>query len=37
MAPLEWKHDYSVGIPAVYHEHLDLICLVNQLQESLAF
>lgn len=36
MAPLEWKDDYSVGIPAVDHEHRELIGLVNQLHEALA-
>jgi hemerythrin-like metal-binding protein len=36
MAPLEWKDDYSVGVPAVDHEHRELIGLVNQLHEALA-
>ncbi len=36
MAPLEWKDDYSVGIPAVDHEHRELIGLVNQLHDALA-
>jgi hemerythrin-like metal-binding protein len=36
MAPLEWKDDYSVGVPAVDHEHQELIGLVNQLHEGLA-
>jgi len=36
MAPLEWKDDYSVGIPAVDHEHRELIGLVNQLHQALA-
>jgi hemerythrin-like metal-binding protein len=36
MAPLEWKDDYSVGVPAVDHEHRELIGLVNQLDEALA-
>lgn len=36
MAPLEWKDDYSVGVPAVDHEHRELIDLVNQLHQALA-
>ncbi len=36
MAPLEWKDDYSVGVPAVDHEHRELIGLVNQVHEALA-
>jgi len=36
MAPLEWKDSYSVGIPAVDHEHQELIGLVNQLHGALA-
>ncbi len=36
MAPLEWKDDYSVGVPAIDHEHRELIGLVNQLHEALA-
>ncbi|HUS54416.1 MAG TPA: hemerythrin family protein [Thermohalobaculum sp.] len=36
MAPLEWKDSYSVGVPAVDHEHQELIGLVNQLQRALA-
>ena len=36
MAPLEWKDDYSVGVPAVDHEHRELIGLLNQLHAALA-
>ena len=36
MAPLEWKDEYSVGVPAVDHEHQELIGLLNQLHEALA-
>jgi hemerythrin len=36
MAPLEWKDSYSVGVPAVDHEHQELIDLVNQLHNALA-
>lgn len=36
MAPLEWKDQYSVGVPAVDHEHQELIALVNELHEAIA-
>jgi hemerythrin-like metal-binding protein len=36
MAPLEWKDSYSVGVPAVDHEHRELIALVNRLHEALG-
>jgi hemerythrin-like metal-binding protein len=36
MAPLEWKDSYSVGVPAVDHEHRELIELVNRLHETLG-
>jgi hemerythrin-like metal-binding protein len=36
MARLEWKDSYSVGVPAVDHEHRELIGLVNQLHGALA-
>ena len=29
MAPIAWKPDYSVGDPAIDHEHQELIGLVN--------
>lgn len=29
MAPIEWKKEYSVGDPAIDHEHQELIDLVN--------
>lgn len=29
MAPIEWKPQYSVGDPAVDHEHRELVDLVN--------
>jgi hemerythrin-like metal-binding protein len=35
MAPLEWKDTYSVGVPAVDHEHQELIDLVNRLHSAL--
>lgn len=36
MAPLEWKDSYSVGVPAVDHEHRELIGLVNCLHAALG-
>jgi len=30
MAPIEWKPEFSVGDPAVDHEHRELIGLVNR-------
>lgn len=29
MAPIAWKPEFSVGDPAVDHEHRDLVALVN--------
>lgn len=29
MSPIEWKPEYSVGDPAVDHEHRELVDLVN--------
>ena len=34
---LEWKEAYSVGVPAVDHEHRELIDLVNRLNAVLEF
>jgi len=35
MSLIEWKDEFSVGIPDVDHEHRELIGLINQLHESL--
>ena len=35
MSYLEWKPEFSVGVPAVDFEHQELIGLINQLYESL--
>jgi len=35
MSFLEWSEDFSIGIPAVDHEHQDLILLINELHTSL--
>lgn len=36
MAPIEWRDDFSVGVPAVDHEHQELIGMVNALQSALT-
>ena len=36
MAPIEWKNSYSTGVPAVDHEHRELIDLVNRVEELLT-
>lgn len=35
MSPIEWKDEYRIGIPAVDHEHRELIEVVNALHESI--
>jgi hemerythrin len=35
MALLEWQDRFSVGVPAVDHEHQELIELVNKLHDAL--
>lgn len=35
MTFLEWKPGFSVGVPAVDHEHQELIGLINRLHEDL--
>lgn len=36
MAPLEWKPEYSVGDPAVDHEHRELFDLVNAAASAIV-
>jgi hemerythrin len=36
MALLQWKDQYSVGIAAVDHEHMELIDLINRLHDALT-
>ncbi len=31
MTLIEWKKEYSVGVPAIDHEHRELIELINEL------
>jgi hemerythrin-like metal-binding protein len=35
MAPIEWRPEYSVGDPAVDHEHRELIELVNDAAKAI--
>jgi len=35
MALIEWKEEYSVGVPAVDEEHRELIALINELYEGM--
>jgi len=34
MTLIEWKEQYSLGVPAVDHEHRELIDLINELYAS---
>jgi hemerythrin-like metal-binding protein len=36
MALIEWKDHYSVGVPAVDHEHRELIDLINRVHGDLC-
>jgi len=36
MTLLEWRDDFSVGVPAVDHEHHELIDLINRLHDQLV-
>jgi hemerythrin len=35
MTLVEWKQEFSLGIPAVDHEHQELIALINDLHAGL--
>ena len=35
MALIEWKNEFSVGVPSVDHEHQELIELINELHAHL--
>lgn len=35
MALIEWRKEFTVGVPAVDHEHQGMIELLNELHESL--
>ena len=36
MSLIEWKEQFSVGVPSVDHEHRELIELINQLHVNLS-
>lgn len=36
MVLIEWRPEYSVGVPAVDEEHRELIDLINELAEKLS-
>ena len=36
MALIEWRNEFSVGIPSVDHEHRELIAMINELHASMA-
>jgi hemerythrin len=36
MTLIEWKDQYSLGVPAVDHEHHELIDLINELYANVA-
>jgi hemerythrin len=36
MALIEWKDEYSVGVPDVDHEHQELIALINDLHDAMS-
>ena len=36
MSLIEWKEEFSVGVPDVDHEHRELIALINQIHDRLG-
>ena len=36
MALIEWKDEFSVGVPDVDHEHQKLIALINDLHDAMS-
>ena len=36
MALIEWKDEFSVGVPEVDHEHRQLIELINKLHDAMS-
>ena len=36
MSLIEWKDEFSVGVPDVDHEHRELIALINDLHEAVS-
>ena len=37
MSLIEWKEEFELGVPAIDHEHRELITLINQLFEEAEF
>ena len=35
MSLIEWKDEFSVGVPSVDHEHRELIALINELHGTM--
>ncbi len=36
MTLIEWKRQYSLGVPAIDHEHRELVDLINELYASVT-
>lgn len=36
MALIAWRHEFTIGIPAVDHEHYELVTLINRLHDQLT-
>ena len=36
MALIEWRDEFSLGVPDVDHEHQELIALINELYEAMT-
>ena len=36
MALIDWKDEFSVGVPDVDHEHQELIALINELYDAIS-
>ena len=36
MTLIEWKEQYSLGVPAIDHEHRELVDLINELYASVT-
>ena len=36
MSLIDWKPEFSIGVPAVDHEHKEMISLINRLHENLS-
>lgn len=35
MSLIEWRDEFSVGVPSVDHEHQELIALINELHDAM--